>query len=68
MLAFITRLANLSWKTKGRISFWSSLFGGNAQERHVEREIQTQIVQDLIDGGMSTGDAVSVAKEEIEDE
>ncbi len=50
------------------MSFWSSLFGGNAQERHVEREIQTQIVQDLIDGGMSTGDAVSVAKEEIEDE
>lgn len=57
------------------MSFWSSLFGGNAQERHVEREIRTQIVQDLIDGGMSTGDATSLvrscidaAKEEIRKE
>jgi hypothetical protein len=48
------------------MSFWSSLFGGNAQERHVEREVQTQIVQDLIDGGMSTGDAVSVVRSCIE--
>ena len=54
------------------MSFWSSFFGDNEQERHVEREIQAQIVQDLIDGGMHTGDAVSVvrscidaAKEEI---
>jgi hypothetical protein len=53
------------------MSFWSSLFGGNAQERDVE----AQIVQDLIDGGMPTADAVSVvrscidaAKEEIRKE